>query len=74
MESVAETFSVEVPRLGKPLIGELDMVVTDGADRCIVDFKNSASKRPQGKADLSLRPGRIRLCVQEDSQDYIAPI
>ena len=38
VESVAETFSVSVPGLSKPLIGEFDCVVTDGRDRCIVVY------------------------------------
>ena len=51
VQSVAETFSVSVPGLSKPLIGEFDLVVTDGQDNCICDIKTAACKWPVGKAD-----------------------
>ena len=44
VQSVAESFSVNVPGLSKPLIGEFDCVVTDGKDTCIVDWKSSSAK------------------------------
>ncbi|MGE4302001.1 MAG: PD-(D/E)XK nuclease family protein, partial [Victivallaceae bacterium] len=37
IRSVSESFSVEVPGLSKPLIGEFDMVVKDTGGDCIVD-------------------------------------
>jgi putative RecB family exonuclease len=55
VESVAETFSVSVPGLSKPLIGEFDCVVTDGRDRCIVDWKTASTKWPLDKADKDLQ-------------------
>ena len=55
VESVAETFSVSVPGLSKPLIGEFDCVVTDGRDRCIVDWKTASAKWPLDKADKDLQ-------------------
>ena len=55
VESVAETFSVTVPGLSKPLIGEFDCVVTDGRDRCIVDWKTASAKWPLDKADKDLQ-------------------
>ena len=55
VQSVAETFSVSVPGLSKPLIGEFDLVVTDGQDNCICDIKTAACKWPVGKADKDLQ-------------------
>ena len=52
VKSVAEPFSVTVPGVDKPLIGEFDLVVEDGrSDCCIVDWKTSSSRWPMGKAD-----------------------
>ncbi len=55
VQSVAETFSVSVPGLSKPLIGEFDLVVTDGQDNCICDIKTAACKWPVDKADKDLQ-------------------
>lgn len=55
VKSVAEAFSVNVPGLSKPLIGEYDMLVEDGNNECIVDWKTSSSKWPTGKADRDLQ-------------------
>ena len=55
VKSVAEGFSVNVPGLSKPLIGEFDCIVTDGKDSCIVDWKSASSKWPVGKADKDLQ-------------------
>ena len=55
VKSVAESFSVDVPGLSKPLIGEFDLVVVDGGDETIVDWKTSTGKWPNGKADLDLQ-------------------
>jgi len=55
IRDVAQCFSIEVPGLNMPLIGELDCVVTDGTDTCIVDWKTSASKWAYGKADKDLQ-------------------
>jgi len=55
VRSVAESFSVEVPGLSKPLIGEFDLVVMDGEDETICDWKTSSSKWPNGKAGLDLQ-------------------
>ena len=55
VQRVAETFSVNVPGLSKPLIGEFDCVVTDGHDNCIVDWKTASAKWPIGKADKDLQ-------------------
>ena len=55
IKGVAQAFKVEVPGLDKPLIGEFDLVVQDGRDACIVDWKTSASRWPAGKADRDLQ-------------------
>ena len=55
VKSVAESFSVEVPGLQKPLIGEFDLVVTDGGDEAVCDWKTAGSKWPVGKADRDLQ-------------------
>ena len=53
--SVAEAFSVEVPGLSKPLVGEFDLVVTDGGDETIVDWKTASAKWPAGKIERDLQ-------------------
>lgn len=55
VKSVAEAFSVEVPGLSVPLIGEFDLVTVDGGDETICDWKTSSSKWPNGKAGLDLQ-------------------
>lgn len=55
VKSVAEAFSVNVPGLSKPLIGEFDLIVTDGGDETICDWKTSTSKWPAGKVDRDLQ-------------------
>ena len=55
VKSVAESFSVEVPGLSKPLIGEFDLVVTDGGDETICDWKTASMKWPNSKADRDLQ-------------------
>jgi len=55
VKSVAESFSVEVPGLQKPLIGEFDLVIEDGGDEAICDWKTSGSKWPAGKVDRDLQ-------------------
>ena len=55
VKSVAEAFSIEVPGLSRPLIGEFDLVVTDGGDEAVVDWKTSTSKWPAGKVDRDLQ-------------------
>lgn len=53
--SVAESFSVSVPGINVPLIGEFDMVVRDGQDPCIVDWKTSSVRWAADKADKDLQ-------------------
>lgn len=53
--SVAEAFTVSVPGIEVPLIGEFDMVVHDGQDPCIVDWKTSSVRWAADKADKDLQ-------------------
>ena len=55
IKGVAQVFKIDVPGLDKPLIGEYDLIVQDGRDACIVDWKTSASRWPAGKADRDLQ-------------------
>ena len=55
IKGVAQAFRLDVPGLDKPLIGEWDLLVQDGRDVCIVDWKTSASRWPAGKADRDLQ-------------------
>ena len=55
VKGVAQAFRIDVPGLDKPLIGEYDLIVQDGRDACIVDWKTSASRWPAGKADRDLQ-------------------
>ena len=53
VKSVAESFSVTIPSVERPLIGEFDLVVEEGGkEPCIVDWKTSSSRWPMGKADF----------------------
>ena len=55
VKSVAEAFSVEVPGLSKPLVGEFDLVTVDGGDETICDWKTASTNWPKGKADRDLQ-------------------
>ena len=55
VKSVAEAFSVEVPGLSRPLVGEFDLVVTDGGDETICDWKTASVKWPTGKVERDLQ-------------------
>ena len=55
VKSVAEAFSVDVPGLSKPLVGEFDLVTVDGGDDTICDWKTASMKWPNGKADRDLQ-------------------
>ena len=68
VQSVAETFSVNVPGLSKPLIGEFDCVVTDGHDNCIVDWKTASAKWAIGKADKDLQATAFRMLSSRNTE------
>jgi len=53
VKRVGEPFSVTIPGVAHPLIGEFDLVVEEGGrEPCIVDWKTSSSRWPMGKADF----------------------
>jgi Holliday junction resolvase-like predicted endonuclease len=60
IEAVGMPFSVPlidangIP-LDKPLIGECDLIVGKGGIRTVIDWKTSARRWPQGKADTDLQ-------------------
>ena len=55
VKSVAEEFSIDVPGLSKPLIGEFDLVTVDGGSETICDWKTASVKWANGKADRDLQ-------------------
>ena len=55
IKAVAESFSIRIPGLNKPLIGEFDLVVTDGGDETVCDWKTASCKWPTSKADRDLQ-------------------
>ena len=65
VKSVAEAFSVNVPGLSKPLIGEFDLVVTDGGDETISDWKTASVKWSAGKADRDLQATTFSYAYQK---------
>lgn len=55
IKDVACGFSIDMPGLSKPIIGEFDLLVEEGHDPCIVDWKTSAQKWASGKAEKDLQ-------------------
>ena len=55
VKAVAEPFTVTIPGAERPLIGEFDLVVKDGSDEAVVDWKTASSRWPMGKADRELQ-------------------
>ncbi len=53
--AVAERFSVSIPGVQRPLVGEYDLIVRDEGEPMIVDWKTSASRWPTNKADRDLQ-------------------
>ena len=54
--NVGRAFSVRLPGSAKPLIGEIDLIVKDDSGRVtLVDWKTSARKWSDGKADKDLQ-------------------
>jgi putative RecB family exonuclease len=47
---VAKPFEIAVPGLSRPLVGEWDMLVQEGQDPTIVDWKTSSRRWPDDKA------------------------
>lgn len=51
--SVAESFSVRIPGVDRPLIGEFDMVIkNEKGEKIIVDWKTASRSWPAGKEDM----------------------
>jgi len=66
VKSVAEAFSVKIPGLSKPLIGEFDMVVEgNGNEPCIVDWKTASSKWAMGKVECDLQATAFSYAYRE---------
>ena len=65
VKSVAEAFSVNVPGLSKPLVGEFDLVTVDGGDETICDWKTATTNWPKGKADRDLQATTFTYAFQK---------
>ena len=65
VKNVAEAFSVDVPGLSKPLVGEYDIVVVDGGDETICDWKTASVKWSAGKADRDLQATTFSYAYQK---------
>ena len=63
---VGKAFSARLPGSAKPLIGEIDLIVKDDSGRVtLVDWKTSARKWPEGKADKDLQATCFSLAWRE---------
>ena len=72
VRSVEEGFSVEIPGLSKPLIGEYDLIVEDGGHECIVDWKTAGAKWSPGKAHQDLQA--TAFCYARAKQTSRSPL
>jgi putative RecB family exonuclease len=71
--SVAHAFKVQVPGLDKPLIGEYDLVIKDDEDTTIVDWKTSAARWPEGKADKDFQTTAFSYAYLMESSQHTIP-
>ena len=55
VKGAAVPFTATIPGVSKPLIGEYDLVVTDGGSDAVVDWKTASSKWASTRADLDLQ-------------------
>ena len=53
---ISEAFTVPLSTSDKPLVGELDCVVSKAGKRVVVDWKTSARRWPKDQADRSMQP------------------
>lgn len=53
--AVAERFSISIPGVQRPLVGEYDLIIRDEGEPMIVDWKTAASRWPANKADRDLQ-------------------
>lgn len=72
VKAAAQAFRITVPGLDKPLIGEFDLLVQDGSDVCIVDWKTAACRWPAGKADRDFQA--TVFCYAYEKQTGTAPL
>ena len=72
VKAAAQAFRITVPGLDKPLIGEFDLLVQDGSDVCIVDWKTAACRWPAGKADRDFQS--TVFCYAYEKQTGTAPL
>ncbi len=72
VKSVAEGFSVNIPGVSKPLIGEYDMLVDDCGSESIVDWKTSSSKWALDKAHRDLQA--TVFCYARNKQTGKSPL
>ena len=70
IKGVAQPFRITVPGLNKPLIGEYDLLIQDGRDNGIVDWKSSASRWPVGKADRDLQATVFSYAYHQEHDAY----
>jgi putative RecB family exonuclease len=71
--SVAHAFKVQVPGLDKPLIGEYDLVIKDEEETTIVDWKTSAARWPEGKADKDFQTTAFSYAYLMESSQHTIP-
>jgi hypothetical protein len=71
--SVAHAFKVQVPGLDKPLIGEYDLVIKDDEETTIVDWKTSAARWPEGKADKDFQTTAFSYAYLMESSQHTIP-
>ena len=71
--SVAKSFSVLLPGTTIPLIGEIDLIVKDDDNRHIlVDWKTSARKWAEDKAQKDLQSTCFMYAYEQLNSDYVA--
>ena len=72
VKGVAVPFSVTVPGLKRPLVGEFDLVVDDGGADTIVDWKTSASKWGMDRVERDMQPSAY--CYAYKQEHGISPV
>ena len=55
VKEVAVPFSLRIPGVGRPLIGEFDLVADDCGSDAVVDWKTASSKWASNRADFELQ-------------------
>ena len=71
--AVGKEFSVLLPGTSIPLIGEIDLIVKDEEGRSVlIDWKTSARKWPENKADKDLQATCFMYAYEQMDSDYNA--